>query len=73
MAEIEGVRRIERLGKGIALWGGLAGLLLWCAVLLLRGNLGLAELLFLVGVPVCGGVTLLGCGGFPRNTSILTA
>jgi len=58
MAGIEGAKRIERLGTAIALWGGLAGVLFWVAVFLLRGSLGLAELGLLLGVPVLSGVTL---------------
>jgi hypothetical protein len=62
MAGIEGAKRIERLGSAIALWGGLAGVLLWVAVLLLRGSLGLAELGLLLGVPVLCGVMLRAVG-----------
>jgi hypothetical protein len=58
MAGIEGAKRIERLGTAIALWGGLAGVLFWVAVFLLRGSFGLAELGLLLGVPVLSGVTL---------------
>jgi len=44
MAGIEGAKRIERLGTAIALWGGLVGVLLWVAVLVLHVSFGLAEL-----------------------------
>jgi len=37
MAEMTGTKPIEKLGAVIALWGGLAGVLLWVAPLLLRG------------------------------------
>ena len=62
MSAIEGIRRIEKLGTGIALWGSLAGLLLWCVFFFIRSrmglNVGLMELLYLVAVPICTGVTL---------------
>jgi hypothetical protein len=58
MAVTEGMKRIEKLGTAITLWGGLAGLLIWCAVLFIRGSFGLGELLFMVGVPVICGATL---------------
>jgi hypothetical protein len=62
MAGIEGAKRIERLGTAIALWGGLAGVLFWVAMLLLSGSFGLAELGFLLGVPVLCGVILRAVG-----------
>lgn len=60
MAGIRGNAHIEKLGNAIAVWGGLAGLLLWTAVLYLHGNNGLVELFVLLGVPlVTGGVLRL--------------
>jgi hypothetical protein len=61
-AGIEGAQRIERLSTAIALWGGLAGVLLWVAVLALHGSFGLAELGFLLGVPVLCGAILRAVG-----------
>lgn len=55
MATIEGIRRIRRLGSAIALWGGMAGLLLWCAILFGRGGFGIVELVIMAGFPVLFG------------------
>jgi hypothetical protein len=62
MAEMAGTKPIEKLGAAVALSGGLAGVLLWVAVFLLRGSFGLLELGFLFGVPVLCGVALRAVG-----------
>jgi hypothetical protein len=58
MAGIAINQRIDTLGAAIVLRGGLAGILLWIAILLLRGSFGLVELGVLAGLPVFFGVTL---------------
>jgi hypothetical protein len=62
MAGMAGTKPLERVGTAIALWGGLAGVLLWVAVLMLRGDNGLVELGFLLGVPVSCGLILRAVG-----------
>jgi len=60
MSGIRENARIEKLGNAIALWGGLLGLIIWLALLLLHGNVGLPEFFFLLGIPVVvGGVLRL--------------
>ncbi len=58
MALTEGLERIKRAGTAIALWGGLAGFLLWVLLFIILGRMGLPELVLTVGFPVCFGVAL---------------
>ncbi len=62
MAPVEGVRRIQVLGRNIALFGSAAGAALWTLVLVLRGSFGIAELVVMVALPLISGalVYLLG-------------
>ena len=56
MSTTESLRWMERLGKAVAVWGGLVGLMIWCAVYVVRGGFGLVELVSLIGIPILLGL-----------------
>lgn len=58
MSAEEGLRRIKAIGRGVMLYGGLAGLSLWAIGLFILRRAALAELFVLIGVPLLAGGVL---------------